>query len=200
MDLFDRDEGPDEPNFPGSAMQIAVFFALRLDAAAASPFLLQQTRLCDQLGLPKWKRLDADRLHVSVALPGHPRRLTEPAEIALGKSMERFVFPAFDLVFNKAVRLNGKGEYALAVDADEATQEMTHDLRVALADVQRFHGIRASRAHHRTHLTLAYGANIPAEPIAISPVGFRATEIALIASPQGAHMHIPLGQWSLARP
>jgi 2'-5' RNA ligase len=201
VDLFQRDEVPGEPTPPGSDLPVAIFFALRPDVTAARQFLLHQTSFCDDLGLPKWKQLGADRFHVSVALPGHPRRLTEPAEIALTRSMERLCFPAFDLVFDKAVRFNAKGgEHALALEADEQTQEVAHRLRLALADVQMGRGIKASRAHHRMHLTLAYGANIPAEPVPIPPIGFRATEIVLIASPQGAHVHIPLGHWSLAEP
>jgi hypothetical protein len=47
------------------------------------------------------------------------------------------------------------------------------------------------------HVTLAYGSNVPAEAMSIPVIRFRAVEVVLIASPQGAERHIQLGQWLL---
>ena len=112
--------------------------------------------------------------------------------------MESLSTPAFEVRLVEAVRLSGRGgEFALALVGDEGTRHATHALRTALADAQRCEGIYSARSRFVPHVTLAYGFNVPADVMRIPPIRFRAEEVVLIASPQGAGKHTQLGQWPL---
>ena len=49
----------------------------------------------------------------------------------------------------------------------------------------------------RSHLTLAYDATLRDIRLPVDPIRFRADEVTLIASPQGAGRHVPLQSWTL---
>ena len=198
MDLFSETRRCDEAIHPEPELPMAFFFALRPDPVATDQLLECQSLLCDPLALPRCQRLDATRLHLSITSPGNPVRLTDPYELALIKAMEGLSFPAFEVRLVAAVRLSGRGgEFALALAGDEETRRATHGLRTALADAHRREGIYSARSRFMPHVTLAYGSNVPAEAMSIPVIRFRAVEVVLIASPQGAGRHIQLGQWLL---
>jgi 2'-5' RNA ligase len=198
VDLFPGTEPGDEARRSEAGLPTAFFFALRPDAIAIEQILARQSLLCERLSLPRRQRLDGVRLHLTIACPGNPIRLTDQYELALTKAMERLSALAFDVNLVSAVRLSGRGgEFALALVGDEDTRDSTQELRTALADAQRREGIYSTRSRFVPHVTLAYGSNVPVDPMPIPPVRFRAEEVVLIASPQGAGRHIQLGGWRL---
>ncbi|MBU6478820.1 MAG: hypothetical protein KGQ32_12895, partial [Xanthomonadaceae bacterium] len=71
------------------------------------------------------------------------------------------------------------------------------ELRIALADAQRWVGLLGSRGNQIAHLTLGYGDKLPEERRPISPFRFHVSAVDLVMSHTGRSEHIRLDRWSL---
>jgi 2'-5' RNA ligase len=198
MDLFPNSLSPDSLGFHGVALTMPHFFALYPDDIARTRIVERQRELCERIGLKRSAWRPRRVFHITIAEWGEGKRLREPYEIALQKSMERFSFPAFDVALIATARFNaGAGGWAFVLEGDAATARHAHGLRNALADAQQSQGLSAPRSVFRPHLTIAHGANIPEEPLPIEPIRFRARHIEMVVSNFGKSEHIHLDRWKL---
>ena len=110
-------------------------------------------------------------LHVSVAICGRPGRKRQSLRDALREAARHFSFQLFDLTFESTARFSQDGRAFVAI-ADEASQRRVNELRIALADAQRWAGLLGSRSHQVAHLTLGYGDDLPEDRRLISPFRF----------------------------
>ena len=135
-------------------------------------------------------------LHVSVAECGKPKQKRKPVLDALQEAARHFSFQSFDLTFEATARFSRDGRAFVAI-ADEASQQRVNELRIALADAQRWAGLLGSRGNHAAHLTLGYGDTLPEERRPIPPFRFHVGAVDLVESNTGQSEHIHLDRWSL---
>lgn len=154
-----------------------------------------QKRLCAGLPFAVIRR-PARLLHVSVAACGRPSRKRQSLRDALREAARHFSFEPFDLTFDTTARFGQDGRAFVAI-ADEASQRRINELRIALADAQRWAGLLGSRANHVAHLTLGYGDKLPDTRQPIAPFGFRVSAVDLVESKTGQSKHVRLDRWPL---
>lgn len=133
-------------------------------------------------------------LHVSVAACGRPGRKRQPLQDALREATRHFSFQPFDLTFDAAARF-GEDNRAFVAIADEAGQRRVDELRIALADAQRWAGLMGSRGHQVAHLTFGYGDKLPEECRPIPPFRFHVGAVDLVVSNAGRSEHLRLDRW-----
>lgn len=162
----------------------------------------------DRLRIAEWqKRLCAgvsplitlrpiELLHVSVAECGKPRQKRKPLLDALREAVRHFSFQPFDLTFDTTARFGQDGHAFVAI-ADATSQQRVNELRVALADAQRWAGLLGSRGNHVAHLTLGYGDKLPEERRPIPPLRFHVGAVCLVESKTGQSEHVRLDRWVL---
>ena len=154
-----------------------------------------QKRLCT--GLSSAIALRPVRLlHVSVAVCGRPDHKRQPSRDALREAARHFSFQPFDLTFETTARFSHDGRAFVAI-ADEASQRRVNELRIALADAQRWAGLLGSRGNHVAHLTLGYGDKLFEERRSIPPFRFHVGAVDLVKSNLGQSEHDPLDRWLL---
>lgn len=172
-----------------------VFFAI-YPADEDRPRMAEwQKRLCADLPSAISPR-PVGLLHVSVAACGRPGRKRQPLQGALREAARHFSFQPFDLAFDATARFSQDGRACVAI-ADEAGQRRVSELRIALADAQRWVGLLGSRGNQVAHVTLGYGDELPEERRPISPFRFHVGAIDLVMSHTGHSEHIRLDRWSL---
>ena len=135
-------------------------------------------------------------LHVSVAVWGRPDRKRQSLRDALQEAARHFSFQPFDLTFEATARFSQDGRAFVAI-ADEASQRRVNELRIALADAQRWAGLSGSRGKHVAHLTLGYGDGLPEERRSIPPFRFHVGAVDLVKSNIGQSEHVLLDRWLL---
>ncbi len=172
-----------------------VFFALYPADGDKPRVAAWQKQLCTGLS-PAVSLRPAGLLHVSVAACGRPARKRQPLRKALREAARHFSFQPFELTFETAARFGQDGRAFVAI-ADEASQRRVDELRMALADAQRWAGLLGSRGKHVAHLTLGYGDNLPEERRSIAPFRFHVGAVDLVMSDTGYSEHIPLDRWLL---
>lgn len=172
-----------------------VFFAIYPADEDRSRMDEWQKRLCGGLS-PAITLRSVELLHVSVAVCGRPARKRQSLRDALREAARHFSFQPFDLTFETAARFGQDGRAFVAI-ADEASQRRINELRIALADAQRWVGLFGSRANHVAHLTVGYGDKLPDTRQPIVPFGFRVGAVDLVESKTGASKHVRLDRWSL---
>lgn len=155
-----------------------------------------QKRLCAGLSSSIDLR-PIELLHVSVAVCGRAARKRQSLRDALGEAARHFSFQPFDLTFEATTRFGENGRAFVAI-ADEASQQRIDELRIALADAQRWTGLSGSRGHQVAHLTLGYGNNLPEDRRPIPPFRFHVDAVDLVTSNTGHAEHIRLDRWPLA--
>jgi len=154
-----------------------------------------QKRLCAGLS-PAIALRPIGLLHVSVAACGRLGRKRQSLQDALREAARHFSFQPFDLTFETTARFSQDGRAFVAI-AGEASQRRVNELRIALADAQRWAGLLGSRGNHVAHLTLGYGDNLPEAQRSISPFRFHVGAVDLVMSNTGRSEHIRLGRWLL---
>lgn len=135
-------------------------------------------------------------LHVSVAECGKPKQKRKPLLDALQEVAGHFSFQPFDLTFETTARFGQDGRAFVAI-ADEASQQRFNELRIALADAQRWAGLLGSRGNHVAHLTLGYGDMLPEERRSIPPFRFHVGAVDLVESKTGQSEHVQRDRWLL---
>lgn len=154
-----------------------------------------QQRLC--AGLPSAIALrPIELLHVSVAACGRPGRKRQSLRDALREAARHFSFQPFDLTLETTTRFGQDGRAFVAI-ADESSQRRVDELRIALADAQRWAGLLGSRGNHIAHLTLGYGDGLPEERRSIRPFRFHVGAVDLVMSNTGRSEHVRLDRWVL---
>lgn len=151
---------------------------------------------CARISSPAIRPRPVALLHVSVAVCGRPDRKRQPLQDALRDASRHFSFAPFDVTFAATTRFGGDGRAFVAI-ADEASQQRIDELRIALADAQRWTGLSGSRGHQIAHLTLGYGDNLPEDRRPIPPFRFHVGAVDLVMSNTGHAEHIRLDRWSL---
>ena len=134
-------------------------------------------------------------LHVSVAACGRAGRKRQSLRDALHEAAQHFSFRPFDLTFEATTRFGENGRAFVAI-ADEASQRQIDELRIALADAQRWAGLLGSRGHQVAHLTLGYGDNLPEDRRSIPPFRFHVGAVDLVESKTGQSEHVLWDRWS----
>lgn len=134
-------------------------------------------------------------LHVSVAVCGRAGRTRQSLRDALHEAAQHFSFRPFDLTFEATTRFGENGRAFVAI-ADEASQRQIDELRIALADAQRWAGLLGSRGHQAAHLTLGYGDNLPEDRRSIPPFRFHVGAVDLVESKTGQSKHVRWDRWS----
>ena len=172
-----------------------IFFAIYPADEDMWRFAEWQKRLCANLPSPIARR-PVELLHVSVAACGRPDRKRQSLQDALQEAARHFSFESFDLTFEAITRF-GEDNRAFVAIADEASQQRLNELRIALADAQRWAGLSGSRGKHVAHLTLGYGDNLPEGRRSIAPFRFHVGAVDLVMSDTGQSEHIPLDRWLL---
>lgn len=135
-------------------------------------------------------------LHVSVAICGRPDRKRQSLQDALREAARHFSFQPFDLTFEATARFSHDNRAFVAV-ADEAGQRRVNELRIALADAQRWAGLLGPRGKHVAHLTLGYGDKLPEVRRSIPPFRFHVDAVDLVMSNTGRSEHVRLDRWLL---
>lgn len=172
-----------------------VFFAI-YPADEDRPRIAEwQKRLCADLSSAVTLR-PVGLLHVSVAACGRPGRKRQSLQDALQEAARHFSFQPFDLAF-EATACFSQDNRAFVAIADEASQRRINELRIALADAQRWAGLLGSRGNQVAHLTLGYGDNLPEERRSIEPFRFHVDAVDLAMSDTGRSEHIQLDRWLL---
>ena len=172
-----------------------VFFAIYPADEDRSRVAEWQKQLC--FGLRSAMALrPIELLHVSVAECGKPKQKRKPLLDALQESARHFSFQPFELAFEATARFGQDGRAFVAI-ADEASQRRINELRIALADAQRWAGLLGSRGNHVAHLTLGYGDMLPEERRPIPPFRFRVGAVDLVESRTGQSEHVRLNRWLL---
>ena len=172
-----------------------VFFAIYPADEDTRRFAEWQKRLCASLPSPIAPR-PVGLLHVSVAACGRPGRKRQSLQDALKEAVRHFSFESFDMTFEAIARF-GEDNRAFVAIADEASQQRLNELRIALADAQRWAGLLGSRGKQVAHLTLGYGDKLPEERRSIAPFRFHVGAVDLVVSNTGQSEHIPLDRWLL---
>ena len=111
------------------------------------------------------------------------------------EAARHFSFQPFDLTFEATARF-GQDNRAFVAIADESSQRRVDELRMALADAQRWAGLSGSRGSHAAHLTLGYG-DLPEERRPIPPFRFHVGAVNLVMSDTGRSEHVRLDRWLL---
>lgn len=172
-----------------------VFFAIYPADEDRSRIAEWQKRLCAGLSSPVTLR-PVELLHVSVAACGRPSRKRQSLQDTLREAARHFSFRPFDLTFEATASFSQDNRAFVAI-ADEASQRRVNELRIALADAQRWAGLLGSRGNHVAHLTLGYGDDLPEERRSIAPFRFHVAAVDLVMSNTGHSEHVRLDRWLL---
>lgn len=166
-----------------------LFLAIFPGAEDAAAIAALGARLAEQHAL-KGTLLPAHRLHVTLHdLGGHDTVPRKKVQAAL-EAAAAVAPPAFDVVFDRAMRFaNGK---ALVLGGEEGVAALA-DFRQRLGEALADAGLKPERSF-TPHMTLAY-ARHKIETLAIEPVRWRAASFALIDSHVGEGIHEVLGRW-----
>ena len=185
---------------PSRAQPTNFFIGLRPASDAAPDLYRAVTPVCSRAKITGARR-PADILHVSLQkvdgrLGRAPRSLLQAIDAAL--NMIRF--PAFDILFDRALTFRSNATaapFVLAgedgvIDATALQQFIQKALEIRDIAKPTRHGFAA-------HATVAYDVRrCPEMPIA--PLSWRVAEIQLIESWIGKTKYIQLGRWPLLEP
>ena len=173
----------------------SVFFALYPADGDKPRVAAWQKQLCTGVSSAISLR-PARLLHVSVATCGRPVSTRQHWRDALREAARHFSFQPFDLTFETTTRFGQDGRAFVAI-ADEASQRRVNELRMALADAQRWAGLLGPRGNHVAHLTLGYGDHLPEECRSIPPFHLHVGVVDLVMSDTGHSGHVPQDRWLL---
>lgn len=168
------------------------FFALRPTADDARRIQAFAEGLLSSQGITG-KNTGAERLHITLELVGHDVE-TGVLEAAC-RAADAMHHSAIDVRFDAAMTFSApSGPFVLLGDDGlEAVRRLRTTLACVMAD-QGFAPVRS----YEPHMTLAYDPRHRKPRVPISPIGFRATEFALVKSHIGFSRHEVLRIWPLA--
>jgi len=168
------------------------FFALRPSVEDAVRIQAFAERLSAAYSITG-KSTGAERLHITLELVGHDvdERLVEDAF----RAADAIHQPAIEVSFDAAMTFAApSGPFVLlGGEGLNAVRELRTVLAFAMAD----QGFSPARSYE-PHMTLGYDSRHRAPRFSIEPIGFRATEFALVKSHIGQSRHEVLRTWPLA--
>jgi 2'-5' RNA ligase len=177
---------------PSARPQHTWFFALRPSEEEARRIHAQAERLLAAKGVAG-KRIDPERLHITLELVGHD---VDESVVALAcRAADTIHFPALDARFDAVMTFSApSGPCVLSgLQGLDEVRKLRTDLVCAMAD----HGFTPPR-NYEPHMTLCYDPRQRLPRTAIEPVSFRAVEFALVKSYIGLSRHEVLRTWRLA--
>lgn len=181
--------------FEETKRQDGLFFALVPDAASAARIAVIGRALKQRHGL-SGKLINADRLHVTLDYLGNYHGLPRDLVAAVGQAGDFVAAASFDIAFDRAASFVGKpAKRPFVLLGDEGTAGIAafqQTLRAAMTEV----GLARRSKSYTPHMTLLYDDQLVAEQ-AITPIGWRAKEFALVHSLRGQGRHIVLTRWPL---
>ncbi len=168
------------------------FFALRPSAADAARIDAFAEGLLASHGV-SGKRVSAERLHITLDLVGHD--VDEAAVGAACRAAEAVRAAALDACFDAVLTFGTPSGPCVLVGAAglDAVRALRTELGCAMAD----QGFTPARAYE-PHMTLCYDPRHRVARTTVAPIGFRATEFALVKSHIGFSRHEVLRTWPLA--
>ncbi len=173
-----------------------LFFALRPDAAVAARIAREVEAAHAARG--RLARLRPSRIfHITLHFFGRFEAEPPPALVAQAvRAASTLVWPALDLSFERLESWGGpQARQHPRVLTGGQSLEAVRELRDALGECLAAHGLPIS-AGYEPHLTLRYDRRPePAWPLEIA--GWTASELLLLASPQGLTRHDVLARWPL---
>lgn len=168
------------------------FFALRPAAGDALRLQAYADELLASHGITG-KSTGAERLHITLELVGHD---VEPGVVeAACRAGDAMRHAAIEVRFDAAMTFSApSGPCVLLGHAGlDGVRRLRTVLACAMAD-QGFSPLR----NYEPHMTLAYDPRHRLSRVPIEPVGFRASEFALVKSHIGFSRHEVLRTWPLA--
>ena len=176
---------------PASQPAHTWFFALRPSQEDALRLQTYAERFLLSHGV-SGKRIGAERLHITLDLVGHD---VEPAtENVATRIGERLQCKAFDVLFDAAMTFSAPSAPLVLLGGQglDAVRALRTELACASADA----GFAPPRSFE-PHMTLCYDPHHRLARTPIEPLGFRATEFALVKSHIGFSRHEVLRTWAL---
>jgi 2'-5' RNA ligase len=175
-----------------------LFFGLQPDAETSARIARLGDRFVREHRL-EGKRIDAERLHVSLHHVGDFRRLRSAVIYGVSRAASCVSVPPFEISLSiiksfevPASRSGHAQRRPLVLLSDgRAGTELYESLGASMAQ----NGLRPGK-HFTPHITLLYGRTaVPAQ--AIEPVQFTVRDFALIHSKLGLARHEVVGRWLL---
>jgi 2'-5' RNA ligase len=194
-DLFPDSLKPQAFGLDDQRGAMAMFFAIYPSAKDLQRIVEWQRRICRRLAPMRISQRPSQLLHITVAECGKPKQQREPLEAILRTAAQRFFSPSFEVKLTTIERFGAEDALVAIVDAEGARR--VHELRIALADVQKHFGLSGERGITRPHLTLGYSDRLPTEYPAVEPISFRAQAVDFITSVYGESTHIQRARWLL---
>ena len=168
-----------------------LFFALRPLPEAAQAIAQKSVELGRIHGI-QGSLVLADHLHISLHSVGLYETIPQSALDAACRAGAALHSDGFEVVFDQAMSFN-QGTYVLCPgEGTQAIQGLYLSLGMAMADA----GFAKRAANFTPHMTLSYRGQLVAKH-SIAPLRWRACEVVLINSHQGAGVHEVLGRWPL---
>ena len=167
------------------------FFALRPSIEDSQRIYALAERLLVSKGVTG-KRIGPERLHITLELVGHDIDV-DVVDMAC-RAADTIHFSFFDARFDAAMTFSTPGGPLVLVGTEglNEVRKLRSDLGCALAD----RGFTPPRAYE-PHMTLCYDPRHRLARTPIEPIGFRATEFALVKSYIGFSRHEVLRKWRL---
>lgn len=186
------DDRSDRPRNPER-----LFFCLQPDDETRGRLMRVTDRFFTEHRL-RGKRLEAERLHVSLHHVGDYRRLRTKFVYAAQQSAKTVSVRPFEMVFRfiqsfePAPHRTSRRPLVLLGEGGDALAALFRSLGAAMAG----NGLKAAD-HFTPHLTLSYGPHtVPMQPI--EPVRFVVRDFLLVHSRLGLTQYEVIGRWSLA--
>jgi len=170
------------------------FFALRPAIEDALRIHAVATALLGETGV-SGKRIDPDRLHVTLELVGHD--VDDATVDAACRAADTIRMPAIEARFDAIMTFSAPSGPCVLLGGEglDDVRALRTDLAMAMAD----RGFSPSRAYE-PHMTLGYDPRHRLPRTSIEPVRFAATEFALVKSYIGLSRHEVLRTWRLGSP
>jgi RNA 2',3'-cyclic 3'-phosphodiesterase len=167
------------------------FFALRPSVDDARRIHALAGELLAFHGVPG-KRLDPDRLHITLALVGQDVEASI-VDAACG-AVDMVSLPGFDVRFDAAMTFSAPAGPLVLLGGEglDEVRKLRTSLGCALAD----QGFKPPRAYE-PHMTLCYDARHRLAKTPVEPIRFRVDEFALVKSHVGLSRHEVLRTWQL---
>lgn len=177
-----------------AAPQHTWFFALRPGGADAESLDAVAEGLLKSYGVTG-KRVGPERLHITLELVGHD---VDAAVVeAACRAADQLRFPVIDVRFDAAVTFSApSGPFVLLGGAETDGLDSVRKLRTALGCALGNHGFTPARSYE-PHMTLCYDRRNRVERVVVEPMGFQATEFALVKSHIGLSRHEVVRTWAL---
>jgi len=194
-DLFPDSINPQAFGLDSLRHNMATFFGIYPSVEDLPRVVEWQRRICRQVAPMGISQRRPELLHITVAECGKPKQQREPLEAILRAAAQLFSSPSFEV---KLTTIECFGaEDALVAMLDAESTRRVHELRIALADVQKHFGLSGARGIFRPHLTLGYSDRLPTEYPAVEPISFRAHAVDFITSVYGESKHTQHAHWLL---